>query len=138
MTGPFPAEPEPERGRRADGEPRPVAEIDDRLFDALRPLHRVRWITLTTYALFITAAVIILAVLYRNQMEAIRTSCRFYGAIAGIPAQPAPPANTPPSKVLITLIAGARDSYVGQGCGPLPAPSAGLTHWASVYHIPVR
>jgi hypothetical protein len=92
---------------------------------------------LAAYALLVTAALIVLAFLYIQQTDAIRASCRFYGALAAIPAQPTPP-QTRPSKLLIVFIAGSRDAFAGQGCGPLPLPGPGLVHWAQVYGIPVR
>jgi hypothetical protein len=145
-------------GRRA-AEPRPVAEVDQNLLDQLRPLHRIRWITLTGYALVVTAALIFLvfaAAGFRSQLHAtqrqlaaaravvtsqqeeIKASCRFYRTAAGLPLRPTPPL-TRPSPVVVTLIASSRDAYGGERCGPpLGPPPPGLVSWARTYGVPLN
>jgi hypothetical protein len=128
----------PVPGHRPDGEPRPVSEIDQNLFEQLQPLHRARWITLTAYALLVTVGLAVLAFLYFQQQAEVRASCRFYGALTSIPLTATPPA-TKPSRLAVTFIAGARDAYAGQGCpDPLPPAAPSLIHWGHVYGIPVR
>jgi hypothetical protein len=158
------APPDAVAGHRPDGQPRPVAEVDEKLFEALTPLHRVRWITLIGFGCLLVAAVIILAVLYggdhkqlaaerglaarqqqviaaqqvslARQAAAIKASCRFYQSLTAVPVTPVPPVKRP-SKVLVQLVTGARTAYRGEGCGKLPPPTASLTHWAKVYGVPV-
>jgi hypothetical protein len=158
------APPDVVAGHGVDGQPRPVAEVDQNLFEALTPLHRVRWITLTGFGCLLVAAVIILAVLYggdhsqlaterglaarqqqvitaqqvalARQAAAIKASCRFYQSLTAVPVTPVPPVKRP-SKVLVQLVAGARAAYRGEGCGKLPPAPASLVHWAKVYGVPV-
>ena len=150
-----------------DGEPRPVAEIDEDLFDYLKPLHRARWALLTGFGCLLMAVVIILSLLYardhqqlhdeqllaaRQQQlitaqaadlaaegKRIRASCGFWAGLAGLPATPASPRpGARPTRTAVVIIAGSRDAYQGQGCGKLAPPDPSLVRWARFYHIPVR
>lgn len=145
-------------GQPQAGEPLPVAVVDERLLEALTPLHRVRWVFLTGTGLVFAAALIFLAFAaggFRSQLHAtqrqlaaaravissqqgeIEASCRFYRTAAGLPLRAVPPL-TRPSLVVVTLVASSRDAYRGENCVPaLPPPSPGVVRWARVYGVPL-
>lgn len=140
-----------------DAGPRPVTDVDTQLRDAIASVYKVRWIFLFAGAMLLVGAVAYLGSLAfsqqaqisaaqklaRNQQQQIRSqqaqlqsSCSFFQPLTGLPVStPAP--GRPATKLGVQIIAGARDTYHGQHCGPLPPPAASLVTWASYWHIPV-
>lgn len=136
--GPAPGAPNPANpaALTSEGEPRPVADLDEGLLDQLRPLHRIRWIALVGYVLLVTVAVIVLAVLFMQQSNEIRASCQFFNGLAPLPAAPAAGA-AKPTKTAVIIIAGSRRAYAGEGCGKPPPPDPSLIKWARIYGVPL-
>jgi hypothetical protein len=165
VTAPPPGAGVPGNGNGPDGEPRPVADVDQNLPDVIRAFHRTRWYVLLGAGILLTGAVVFLLVtghsrdvalareqqlaaqqagqlaaqqrLLRAEHAANHASCRFWASIAALDVQPPPPAPRP-SKALVTIVASARDAYAGQSCGRLPPASGSLTRWARYYQVPVR
>lgn len=71
--------------------------------------------------------------------SAISKACDFWYPLTSIPVT-SPPGAKKPTKLGVTIIAGARESYKGQ-CDPphppLPPPPPSLVRWAAYYHVPV-
>jgi hypothetical protein len=124
-------------------DPRPVADIDTLLRDAISSVHRVRWIVLIAAVLLLLGGVAYLGTLAWSQQAQIRaqqaqlqSSCGFFQPLTALPVTtPAP--GKPASKLGVQIIAGARGAYTGQRCGQLTPPSASLLTWARRYGIPV-
>lgn len=116
-------------------EPRPTRDLDDQLSGAVRGLHRVRWALTWVTAAVIIAALIILTLIVSGQVAQLRASCAFWRTLTTVPVQVAGPGK-PPSRLAVSIVAGARAAYRGEGCGKPPPASPTFTHWAPYYHLP--
>lgn len=132
-------------------DPTSVSALDQHFEKATgKDVHRARWFAVATLGAVIIGVVIFLIVVVVSQQTEIHaqqaqlvsqekqleSSCGFYRLLGTLD----PAANTSgakPGLTGVTLVVDARDTYIGQGCGPLPPPSASLVHWSAVYHIPL-
>jgi hypothetical protein len=70
------------------------------------------------------------------QSRELGASCSFWYVLGTLPVT-IPPGEKRPGQALVALVADSRNSYLGQRCGTLPAPSGALVHWAGYYKVPV-
>ena len=114
--------------------PPPVAQLDATVAEAIRSVHRARWVILFAVIAALVAAVGLLGWQDWQQHQELRASCEFFQPLTGLPVTVVPPA-VRPSKTGVTLIAGSRIAYAGQGCGTLPPAAPSLAKWAKFYRI---
>jgi hypothetical protein len=116
-------------------DPRGVADVDAALPKWTQDFHRARWLAAAGVIAVLACAVIVLGVLYVQQQSRLGASCGFWRSLASLPVASAP--NGRPSRLGITIVAGGRAAYAGQGCGKLPPADPSVTRWAPFYKIRV-
>jgi hypothetical protein len=115
--------------------PKPVADLDEALRASLRDYHRTRWLGALAILTLLSAAVIVLGVLYVQQGARLRASCEFWRTLGALPVAVTKQAPQP-SKLGVSIIAESRAAYAGQGCGRLPPADPSFARWARAYHLP--
>lgn len=114
--------------------PPPVDQLDAAVAQAIRSVHRARWAVLLAVIIALVAAVGLLGWQDWQQRQELRASCGFFLPLTSLPVMAVPPAARP-SKTGVTLIAGSRTAYAGEGCGALPPAAPSLVRWARYYRI---
>jgi hypothetical protein len=126
--------------------PVPVAALDDQYRRNDRDYRRLWLLSAVAVGLVVIGVVAFLVVTLIGQQSQINTQQRQLTASCGVwqtvgsltPTVPAvTPAGSPaiPSREGVVLIVESRRAFFGQRCGTLPAPTAGLLHWAAYYHL---
>lgn len=130
-------------------QPVPVSALDTR-FDHRRD-RMVRWLSAIAVIAVIIGTLIFLVVLTLSQQRQIgaqqqiitvqqreiSASCGIWETIGDIPPT-VPKGGAAPGLEGLTLIVEGRNTYIGEGCGKLPAPSHALIQWAAYYRLPVK
>lgn len=114
--------------------PPPVAQLDAAVAQAIRSVHRARWAVLFAVIAALVIAVGMLGWQDWQQRQELRASCEFFLPLTTLPVTVVPPA-VRPSETGVTLIAGSRAAYAGEGCGALPPAAPSLVTWARYYRI---
>lgn len=114
---------------------------DPDLLQAARRFHRIRWAAVAALAAIVAAAIAIGADILASQDNQLRrdetrllSSCDFYRPLTPLPVT-VNPATGKPTALSVSIIAGAREAYVGQGCGRIPPAAPSVIKWAAYYHI---
>lgn len=70
------------------------------------------------------------------QSGQISAACNFWRPLAPLPVTVVK-GTAKPTRVSVTLIAGARDAYARQCPGKIPPADPSLVKWAAYYHVPL-
>lgn len=119
----------------------PVFNPDPDLLQAARRFHRIRWAAVAVLAAIVAAAIAVGAGMLVSQNNQLRSdearllsACDFYRPLTPLPVS-VNPASGKPTELSVSIIAGAREAYIGQGCGRIPAAAPSVIKWAAYYHI---
>lgn len=137
----------------------PAQALDKELKVALHRFQRMRWMMVGVAGFAVAIAITVGAVMLVRQSHQLRSdsdqisrneeqiaddgerllaSCDFYRSAAPSPVS-VDPGTGKAYKLSVSVIIGAREAYLGEGCaGRIPPPDPSLLRWAAYFRIPVR
>jgi hypothetical protein len=121
-------------------EPRPTSDLDESLHkiaSQASTLQRAAFIALCVIVGILILGVLVLIFRTRADEQRIESSCSFWREVVSLPVVAKASRGSPQtSKLGVTLILGARNSFIGQDCpGNIPKPSPGLQYLDRLYHV---
>jgi hypothetical protein len=124
----------------SEEEPQSTSDLDKSLHKVAHQasiLQRLAILGIGLVVLGLSVAVLTLIFRTMTDEQRIESSCRVWKEVGILPVISKPTHQFPQtSKEGLTLILGAREAFVGQGCpGRLPKPSAGLVYLKKLYHL---
>lgn len=119
-----------------EGYPAHTDEVDEKLKRNLRLAQRTRWVLVIAVFTLLIGAVTFLSVLLLNQQNELSSSCQVWKILSPLPVSNNPSTGRP-TQLSVSIIAGARNAYEGQHCGPSLPADPSVSHWARIYNIPL-